>query len=96
MSDFKPLYDRVLIKRKDPETKTVGGLFVPQNAQNESNICTVVAVGDGRLGENGKITPLKVEAGMTVVIGKYAGTEVKLNGEECLIVREDELLGVML
>jgi len=97
MSTFQPLYDRVLLKKDEPAEQTRGGLFLPKNAQETTNLATVVAVGTGRLNhETGETTPLKVEVGMTVVVsGKYAGTEVNINGVDHLVVREDEILGVI-
>ena len=90
----RPLYDRVLLKRKDPESKTKGGLFLPETAKTKSSLATVVAVGTGHLGEHGKITPLKVEPGMTVLLSDWSGDEVKIDGEDHLIVREKDILAV--
>ena len=91
---IRPLYDRVLLKRKDAEDKSRGGLFLPSAAQEKSNLAVVVAVGDGRVDERGKLTPLKVEAGMTVLLGKWAGDEIEIGGEKHLIVRESDILAV--
>lgn len=90
----RPLYDRVLVKRKDPETKTKGGLFLPDTAKTKSSLATVVAVGHGHLGKDGEITPLKVEPGMTVLLSEWSGDEVKIEGEDHLIVREKDILAV--
>lgn len=90
----RPLYDRVLVKRKDPTTKTKGGLFLPETAQGKSSYAVVVAVGHGHLASDGTVTPLKVEAGMTVILSEWAGDEVKIDGVDHLIVRERDILAV--
>jgi chaperonin GroES len=90
----RPLYDRVLVKRQDPVVKTSSGLFLPEAAQTKSSYATVVAVGQGRVGKDGKITPLKVEPGMTVLLSEWSGDEVKLDGVDHLIVREKDILAV--
>lgn len=90
----RPLYDRVLVKRKEPETKTKGGLFLPETKLSKSSLATVVAVGSGHVSETGKVTPLRVEPGMTVLLSEWAGDEVKIDGEDHLIVREKDILAV--
>ena len=90
----RPLYDRVLVKRKDPETKTKGGLFLPETNRSKSSLAVVVAVGSGHVSEKGKVTPLKVEEGMTVLLTEWAGDEVKIDGVDHLIVREKDILAV--
>lgn len=90
----RPLYDRVLVKRHDPQTQTRGGLFLPETALSKSNYAKVVAVGHGHLAKDGKVTPLKVEPGMTVLLAEWAGDEVKIDGVDHLIVRERDILGV--
>jgi chaperonin GroES len=92
--NVRPLYDRVLVKRQDPLVKTRGGLFLPEAAQTKSSFAEVVAVGQGHLGDDGKVTPLKVEVGMTVLLSEWSGDEVKLDGVDHLIVREKDILAV--
>jgi chaperonin GroES len=91
----KPLHDRVLVKRVEPEEKVKGGIIIPDTAKEKPLEGKVVAVGAGRLDENGKRIPLEVKAGDRVLIGKYAGTEIKIDDIEHVIVREDEILGVI-
>jgi chaperonin GroES len=93
--NIKPLYDRVLVQRLESEQKSAGGIIIPDTAQEKTQIGTVVAVGDGKLLNDGTIRALKVKAGDKIVFGKYSGTEIKLDGEDFLILREDELLGIM-
>ncbi len=96
MTTIRPLFDRVLVKRNDEPTKTASGLFIPDSASKEKPAQgTVIAVGNGRVSDDGKVTPLTVKEGDQVVFGKYAGTEIKLDGEERLILREDDLLGII-
>jgi chaperonin GroES len=92
---LRPLYDRIVLRRKEPETQTKGGLVLPTNAQEQSNLGEVVAVGTGRLLDSGETAPLKVETGMTVLIGKWAGDAVKIDGDDLLIVREADILAVV-
>src|SRR5213594_4483337 len=91
----KPLNDRVLIKRMDPEEKVKGGIIIPDTAKEKPLEGKVVAVGAGRLDDNGKRIPLEVKAGDRVLIGKYAGTEIKIDEIEHVNVREEEILGVI-
>ncbi len=91
----KPLGDRVLVKRIDPEEKVKGGIIIPDTAREKPLEGKVVSVGAGRLDDNGKRVSPEVKAGDRVLIGKYAGTEVKINDVEHVIVREDEILGVI-
>lgn len=90
----RPMYDRVLVKRQEAATKTRSGLFLPEAALQKSSFATVVAVGQGHLGKDGKITPLKVEPGMTVLLSEWSGDEVKIDGVDHLIVREKDILAV--
>lgn len=90
----RPLYDRVLVKRKDPETKTKSGLFLPEAAQTKSSLAVVVAVGNGYVNDEGGVTPLKVEAGQTVLLSEWSGDEVKIDGVDHLVVRERDILAV--
>ncbi|HKB08443.1 MAG TPA: co-chaperone GroES [Candidatus Polarisedimenticolia bacterium] len=91
----KPLHDRVLVKRVEPEEKVKGGIIIPDTAKEKPLEGKVVAVGSGRLDENGKRIPLEVKVGDRVLVGKYAGTEIKIDEVEHVIVREDEVLGVI-
>ena len=91
---ISPLHDRVLIKRADAEEKTAGGIVLPGNKE-KPEIGEVLAVGSGRIAENGDVRPLAVKAGDKVVFGKYSGTEVKLDGEELLMMREDDIMGII-
>lgn len=91
---IRPLHDRVLIKRADAEEKTAGGIVLPGNKE-KPEIGEVLAVGNGRIAENGDVRPLAVKAGDKVVFGKYSGTEVKLDGEELLMMREDDIMGII-
>ena len=96
MTTIRPLFDRVLVKRNDEPKKTASGLFLPETASKEKPVeGTILAVGNGRKGEDGKIHALAVKEGDQVVFGKYAGTEIKLDGEDRLILREDDILGVI-
>jgi chaperonin GroES len=94
LMNVRPLRDRVLVKRVEEAEQRVGGIIIPDTAKEKPQQAKVVAVGSGRTNEDGKTIPLDVKAGEYVLIGKYAGTEIKLDGEEYLIVREDEILGV--
>ncbi len=92
----RPLQDRVLIKRLDDEMeKTKGGLYIPDSAKEKPQQGKVMAVGKGRVNEDGKVTPLDVKAGDKVLFGKYSGSEIKVDGEELLIMREEDILGVV-
>ena len=92
---LRPLYDRLLVKRIEAETKTKGGIIIPDTAKEKPLEGKVVAVGAGRLDDNGKRIPLDVKVGDRVLIGKYAGTEIKIEDVEHVIVREEEVLGVI-
>ena len=91
---IRPLHDRILIKRKSEEDRTAGGLYIPESAKERPTQATVIAVGKGRIQEDGSIRPLAVKAGDTVLFGKYAGNEIKLDGEELLIIREEDVLAI--
>lgn len=96
MTTIRPLFDRVLVKRNEEPKKTASGLFLPETASKEKPVeGTILAVGNGRKDKDGKLQPLAVKAGDKVVFGKYAGTEIKLDGEDRLILREDDILGVI-
>ena len=92
---IRPLQDRIIVKRLDEEEKTSGGIIIPDTAKEKPQEGKVVAVGKGKVGEDGKTTPLDVKKGNRVLFSKYAGTEVNIEGEEHLIIREDDVLGVM-
>lgn len=93
--NIKPLHDRVLIKRISEEEKTKGGIIIPDTAKEKPMEGKIVAVGQGKRLEDGKLQPLAVKKGDRVLFAKYAGTEVKINGEEHLILGEDEILGIV-
>lgn len=92
---FRPLSDRVLIKRVEEEEKTTGGIIIPDTAKEKPQKGVVVAVGKGRILEDGKVRPMSVKPKDVVLFAKYAGNEVNLDGEEMLIMREDEILAVI-
>jgi chaperonin GroES len=92
---IKPLQDRILVKRIEEEEKTEGGIIIPDTAKEKPIEGKVVAVGKGKVSEDGKVIPLDVKKGDRILFGKYAGTEVKIEGEEHLIMREDDVLGVI-
>jgi chaperonin GroES len=92
---FRPLHDRVLIKRVESEEKTKGGIIIPDTAQEKPMEGEVVAAGPGARGEDGKIHPMDVRAGDRVLFGKWSGTEVKLDGEEMIIMKESDIMGVI-
>ena len=95
MAKVRPLRDRVLVKRIEESEQKVGGIIVPDTAKEKPQQAEVVAVGSGRVLENGQREPLAVKAGDKVLVGKWSGTEVKLDGTEYLIVKEDEILGIL-
>jgi chaperonin GroES len=92
---IRPLHDRILAKRVQEDEKTAGGLFIPDTAKEKPLEAKVIAVGNGKVLEDGKVVPLEVKAGDKILIGKYTGSEVKLNGEEHIILREDDVLAVL-
>ena len=94
-SKIRPLQDRVIVKRLKEEEKTKGGIIIPDSAKEKPVEGEVIAVGNGKVQEDGKLRPLDVKAGDRILFGKYSGTEVKLDGEEHLILREDDVLGVI-
>lgn len=93
--NIRPLHDRVVIRRKEEETTTPGGIVLPGSATEKPIQGEVLAAGNGRILENGEVRPLDVKVGDTVLFGKYSGTEVKLGDEEVLVMREEDLLGVI-
>ncbi len=92
---IRPLHDRILAKRLAEQDKTAGGLFIPDNAKEKPLEALVVSVGSGKLLENGKTQALSIKAGDRVLIGKYSGSEVKLDGEDHIILREDDVLAIL-
>jgi chaperonin GroES len=92
---LRPLQDRILVRRVEEETKTKGGIIIPDTAKEKPAEGKVVAVGNGKMGDDGKRIPLSVKEGDRVLFGKYSGTEVKVESEEYLIMREDDILGII-
>jgi len=92
---IRPLHDRVLVKRIEEETKTKGGIIIPDTAKEKPIKGEVIAVGEGRVLDNGQKVPVSVKVGDKIIFSKYAGTEIKIEGEEHLIMREDDILGVI-
>ena len=92
---FRPLHDRVLIKRTDSEEKTAGGLIIPDTAKEKPMEGKVIAAGSGARDETGKVQPLDVKAGDLVLFGKWSGTEVKIDGQDYLIMKESDIMGVV-
>jgi len=92
---IRPLHDRILVKRLEEETKTTGGLFIPDSAKEKPIHATVVAVGAGKQDKNGKLIPLDVKAGDKVLFSKYSGSEIKVDGVDHLIMREEDILAVL-
>ena len=90
----RPLRDRILVKRLEEQEQRIGGIIIPDTAKEKPQQAKVVAVGSGRVTDEGKTVPLEVRVGDYVLVGKYSGNDIKLDGEEYLIVREDEVLGV--
>ncbi|MGD9250647.1 MAG: co-chaperone GroES [Desulfobacterales bacterium] len=92
---IRPLSDRVLVTRVEEEQKTAGGIIIPDTAKEKPQEGKIVAVGPGKANEQGERTPLQVEAGDRILFGKYAGTEIKIDGEEQIFMREDDILAVL-
>ena len=92
---FKPLQDRVVVSRMAEETKTAGGIILPEAAQEKPSEGIIVAVGNGTRGDDGSIMPLDVKKGDRVLFGKWSGTEVKVNGEDLLIMKESDIMGIV-
>jgi chaperonin GroES len=92
---IQPLYDRIVVRRTEEKQQMQGGLHIPDSAQEKPQEAEVIAVGKGKRLEDGKIVPLDVKVGDRVLLGKYSGSEIKLDGQDYLIVREDEVLGVV-
>jgi chaperonin GroES len=92
---FRPLHDRVLVRRVKEEEKTKGGIIIPDTAKEKPQEGKVISVGSGTRGEDGKITPLDVKAGDRILFGKWSGTEVTIDGEELIIMKESDILGIV-
>jgi chaperonin GroES len=92
---FRPLYDRILVERVELEETTKGGIILPDTAKEKPQQGKVIAVGQGKRTDDGKIIPLEVKAGTMILFGKYSGSEVKIEGTEYLIMREDDVLGIV-
>jgi chaperonin GroES len=93
---FRPLHDRVVIERIDPEAKTAGGIIIPDTAQEKPQQGKVVAIGPGGRDESGRLVPIDVKVGDRILFGKWSGTEVKIDGVEYLIVKESDIMGVLI
>jgi chaperonin GroES len=92
---FRPLGDRILVKRIKEEERTKGGIIIPDTAKEKPQEGKVIAVGKGKYGEDGKLIPIEVKAGDKILFGKYSGSEIKLEGDEHIILREDDILGIL-
>jgi chaperonin GroES len=95
MAKFTPLHDRILVRRIEEAETTRGGIIVPDTAKEKPQEGEVISVGKGKINEEGKIRPLDVKEGDRILFGKYSGTEIKLDGEEFIIMREEEVLGIL-
>jgi chaperonin GroES len=93
--NVRPLFDRILVKRNEEPTKTKSGLFLPETTKEKPSEGTVLAVGNGKIADDGSVSTLTVRVGDRVVFGKYSGTEIKIDGEDRLILREDDVLGIL-
>jgi chaperonin GroES len=93
---IRPLHDRLIVKRiEEQEQKSAGGIFIPDSAKEKPQEGKVLAVGKGKINDDGKVLPLDVKTGDRILFGKYSGSEIKVDGEECLILREEEVLGII-
>ena len=95
MTTFRPLYDRVLVRRVEARDKTAGGLFLPETAKEKPQQAEVIATGNGRFGKNNELIPLTVKEGDRILFGKYAGDEIKLDGVDHIILREQDILAIV-
>lgn len=93
--NLRPMQDRIVVKRVEEEGRTAGGIFIPETAKEKPQRGEVVAVGKGRRSEDGKVFPLDVKVGDKVLFGKYAGNDIKVDGQDLLIMREDDILGII-
>ena len=92
---IRPLHDRVIVKRVEEETKTAGGIVLPGSAAEKPSQGVILAVGTGKALDNGEVRPLEVKVGDKVLFGKYSGNEVKIDGEELIVMREDDIMGIL-
>ena len=92
---FRPLHDRVVVERIDPEAKSAGGIIIPDTAQEKPSQGEIIAVGPGGRDENGKLLPIDLKVGERVLFGKWSGTEVKIDGQDLLIMKESDIMGVL-
>jgi len=92
---IRPLFDRIVVERVESEAKSRGGLFLPESASEKPTEGLVLAVGTGRLGEDGELKPLQIKTGDRILFGRYSGTEIKIDGKDRLVLREDEVFGVI-
>ena len=92
---FRPLHDRVLVRRIESETKTAGGIIIPDTAQEKPSQGEIIAVGSGAKAEDGTVTPLDVKSGDTILFGKWSGTEIKIDDEDLLIMKESDIMGII-
>ena len=93
--NIRPLYDRIVVKRIEDQETVKGGIIIPDSAKEKPQEAEVIAVGNGKRGDDGKLIPLEVKVGDRILFGKYSGNDIKIDGEEYLILREDEILGVL-
>jgi chaperonin GroES len=92
---FRPLHDRLIVKRLESEEKTKGGIIIPDTAKEKPQEARVIAVGKGKVTDDGKLQPMEVQKGDRILVGKYSGSEIKVDGEEHLIIREDDVLAIL-
>ena len=92
---FRPLHDRVLVRRTEEDEKTAGGIIIPDTAKEKPQEGEIVSVGSGAKAEDGKVTPLDVKAGDKILFGKWSGTEIKIEGEDLIIMKESDILGIL-
>jgi chaperonin GroES len=92
---IRPLHDRIIVKRLEGEEKTKGGIIIPDTAKEKAQEAKVIAVGKGKLTDDGKLQPMEVQKGDRILVGKYSGSEIKIDGEEHVIIREDDVLAVL-
>jgi len=92
---FRPLHDRLIVKRLESEEKTKGGIIIPDTAKEKPQEARVIAVGKGKITDDGKLQPMEVQKGDRILVGKYSGSEIKVDGEEHLIIREDDVLAIL-
>ena len=92
---IRPLFDRIVVERVENEAKSKGGLFLPESASEKPTEGVVLAVGTGRLGDDGELKPLQIKTGDRILFGRYSGTEIKIDGKDRLVLREDEVFGVI-